>query len=106
MSFDPKKFADEISGKLTTILEAKKPEIVAGAGGWARREAVKLAWPTLIGEVPPLTETLIELVSWKFGRLTIDDLLEALSEIKNSSKLPELAEGDGIAEGQVPQSRA
>lgn len=104
MSFDPKKFADEISGKLVTILESKKGEIVAGAGGWARREAVKLAWPTLIGEVPPLTETLIELVSWKFGSLTVDDLLEALAQIKKSSNLAGLAESNGAGEGQLPRS--
>jgi hypothetical protein len=100
MAFDAKAFADEIAGKLRSSLDARKDAIVAGAGGWPRRAAVKMAWPTLMGELTPITETLVELVSWKFGSLTVDDLLEALADIKHAN-LAGSAGGD-----QVPQSRA
>lgn len=106
MAFDPKAFADELATKLVALLESRKDEIVADAGGWPRRAAVRLAWPTLMGEVPPMTETLIELVADRFGHLTVDDLLEALQQIKHSSHLAGIGKTNGFAgEGQVPQSR-
>lgn len=101
MPFDPKAFADEISGKLVGLLEERKEEIVADAGGWARRAAVRVAWPTLIAEVPTLARTLIELAAWRFGDLTVSDLLGAIDRIKQAS--PPALHLDG---SQVPQSRA
>jgi hypothetical protein len=107
MPFDPKAFADELATKLIALLESRKDEIVADAGGWPRRAAVRLAWPTLIGEVPPMTETLVELVAERFGHLTVDDLLDALQQIKQSSNLGGLGLANGTAgDGHVPQSRA
>ncbi len=104
MPFDPKSFADDLATRLVALLESRKDEIVADAGGWPRRAAVRLAWPTLIGEVAPLTETLIELVAERFGHLTVDDLLDALQKIKESSRPGGLGEANGSA--HVPQSRA
>ena len=46
-----------------------------------------MAWPTLIGEVPNLTEALIELLAWRFGDLTVNDLVAALDTIKRSARL-------------------
>ncbi len=107
MSFDPKAFADELASRLVVELESRKDEIVADAGGWPRRAAVRLAWPTLIDELPPLTETLIALVAERFGHLTVDDLLDALQKIKESSHLGDAGRANGAAgDGQVPQSRA
>ncbi|HEY2154832.1 MAG TPA: hypothetical protein VGH33_04335 [Isosphaeraceae bacterium] len=107
MPFDPKAFADELATRLAAILESRKDEIIADAGGWPRRAAIRLAWPTLIGEIPPMTETLVELVAEKFGHLTVDDLLDALQQIKQRSHLGGIGQINGSAgEGQVPQSRA
>jgi hypothetical protein len=107
MPFDPKAFADELTTKLVAILESRKDEIVADAGGWPRRAAVRLAWPTLIGEVPPMTETLIELVAERFGHLTVDDLLDALQQIKQSSHTGAAGQANGsVGDGQLPHSRA
>jgi len=86
MPLDAKHFADEIAPKLVAILEERKADIIAAAGGFPRRAAVKMAWPTLIGEIPPLTESLVELLAWKFGDMTVNDLVNALDSIKKSAK--------------------
>jgi len=85
MTLDAKHFADEIAPKLVALLEERKAEIVDSAGNFPRRTAVKLAWPTLVAEIPHLAETLIELLAWKFGDLTVNDLVMALDTIKKSA---------------------
>lgn len=102
MSLDVKTFAAELSTKLVVLLEARKEELIADAGGWPRRAAVKMAWPTLMAEVPTLTESLIELVAWKFGGMTLEDLVGAIESIKATSR----ADVRAGADAQVPQSRA
>jgi hypothetical protein len=86
MKLDAKHFADEIAPKLVALLDERKDELIGSAGSFPRRAAVKLAWPTLIAEIPQLTETLIELLAWKFGDLTVNDLVMALDTIKKSAR--------------------
>ncbi len=83
MPLDAHHFAAELAPKLIELLEARKSAIIDDAGGLPRRAAVRLAWPTLVGEVPQLTETVIELLAWRFGELTVNNLVEALDAIRS-----------------------
>ena len=86
MPLDTKHLADEFSPKLVELLEARKAQIVDAAGGLPRKLAVKMAWPTMIAEVPNLTETLIELLIWKFGEMTVEELIKAVDSLKKSTR--------------------
>jgi hypothetical protein len=59
-------------------VEARRDEIVAGAGGFARREAVRLAFPTFLDEIPAVIRSAVDLISDEFGHMNVNDLLAYL----------------------------
>ncbi len=85
MKLDSQQLVEEFGPKLVERLEARKSQIVEKAGGLPMRAAVKMAWPAFINEVPTLTETLVELMIWKFGDLTSEQMLEAFDSLKKST---------------------
>ena len=84
MPLDAKHLADEFSPKLVEILESRKQQIIDSAGSLPRKLAIKMAWPTVIDEVPALTQSMVELLIWKFGDMTVDQLIESIDSIKKS----------------------
>jgi hypothetical protein len=59
---DSRSLVDRLTPEVRAALEARKPEILAKAGSLPRREAIKLAWPTLLNEVPTMLRTAIDLI--------------------------------------------
>ena len=70
--------ADKLAPRLREILERRRAEIIAGAGGFARREALKLAFPSFVDEVPNLLRAALDLISDEFGHMNLNDLLAYL----------------------------
>jgi hypothetical protein len=70
--------ADKIAPRLRAILEARRDEIVASAGGFARREAVRLAFPSFLDNLPALVRSALDLISDEFGHMNINDFLAYL----------------------------
>lgn len=62
VSADSNTLVDRLTPEVRAALEARKPEILENAGNFARREAIKLAWPTLLNEVPTLIRTAVDLI--------------------------------------------
>ena len=77
-SFDT--LTDKLAPRLQEIIRARRDEIIANAGGFARREAVRLAFPTFVNEIPILLRSAIELVSDEFGRMNLNDLMAFLEK--------------------------
>jgi hypothetical protein len=70
----------KIAPKVVAALEANKASIITQAGSNIRRGALRLAWPTIIAEIPNLTGIAIDLVSDEFGHMNVNDLLTFLSQ--------------------------
>jgi hypothetical protein len=70
----------KIAPRIVAALEADKARLITLAGSNIRRGALRLAWPTIINEVPELTRLSIDLISDEFGSMNVNDLLTFLSQ--------------------------
>lgn len=82
---DAKSLAAELTPKMHAILESNKSEILDQAGGWIARKAIEAGWPVLLREVPTMLESGIELLAWKFGKLSMEELMDLLLSVRKSS---------------------
>jgi len=92
MTDPPPTYADTMAAdfapKLVVILESKKAEIVASAGGWIARNAVKAAWHIFIVWVPWLIARVIEYAANRWGKMTVNEMLSTLTVIRATSQYP------------------
>jgi hypothetical protein len=70
----------KLAPQLVAALEANKARIITLAGSNIRRGALRLAWPTILNEVPELTRLAINLIADEFGSMNVNDLLTFLSQ--------------------------
>lgn len=70
--------ADKLAPRLQDILRDRQDEFVASAGGPFVREAVKLAFPTFVAEVPTLLRSAIDMIAVEFGHMDLNDLIAFL----------------------------
>ena len=68
----------KLAPQLQELVRARRDAFIANAGGFARREAVRLAFPTFVAEIPTLLRAAIELISDEFGHMNLNDLLAFL----------------------------
>ena len=92
---DPHALATELAPHLETILQAKRADFEANAGGPARRWLVRQAWPTVMGWLPALLESALALFAWKFAAMTVGEIVYALMEARK--RTPEVGEALGLA---------
>ncbi len=71
---------EKIAPKLQAILNERQEDIIEAAGSLPRRVAVRLAFPTLVYEVPNMLQIAIDLIATEFGNMDINDLLEFLNK--------------------------
>lgn len=82
---DVQHLAAELTPPARSELERMRPEIIAAAGGYAKRHAVGLAWPLIIWVLPWAIRIGLALFAWKFGDLKIGDLFETLFSIRRET---------------------
>jgi hypothetical protein len=80
MPLTSQSLASKVAPKLQDVLEAHKEQIVADAGGMVQRQLLRMAWPTIIGEVPALADVSVQLIVKEFGKLNINDLIKFLED--------------------------
>lgn len=83
----PVAIAARLAPSLVDRLEQHKPELIASAGGWVARHALATAWPTLVGFVPTVIETVSEAVLDEFGSMTVQQIAQALFSIKQAKAM-------------------
>ncbi len=72
--------AAKIAPALVAALEAREEEIIAAAGGFLARGAVRMVFPAFLREVPALAHVSLDVVSREFGSLTVNDFLSIFAE--------------------------
>lgn len=72
--------ADKMGPKIKAAFEAKEKELVAAAHPWFIRQAIGLAYPTFLEQIPTLTRMVIDLVATEFGSMNVNDLLSFLDQ--------------------------
>lgn len=85
MPLDARQLAARIVPTLIAQLEARKPEILAEAGGPLARTIERIAWPKLIRQLPLIAEAGIEALAQEFGHLTLDEIAASVFAIRQSA---------------------
>jgi hypothetical protein len=78
--------AAKISPALVASLLAAEDRIVAASGGPFIRGAVRMIYPALLREVPPMSEVALDTVSREFGNMTVNDIM-ALIAARNAARI-------------------
>lgn len=70
--------AEKLAPKLRAALEMREKELVAAAHPWFIRQAIGLAFPTFLNQIPSLTRMALDFVITEFGAMNVNDLLAFL----------------------------
>lgn len=70
--------AAKLAPQLQAILRSREEEFVAAAGNRLRQGAMRLAFPTIVDEVPAILKSAIDLIAAEFGKMNVNDLLAFL----------------------------
>lgn len=82
-------FAKRIAPRLSAELVERKDAIIANAGSWPTRAAVKLAFPAALRQVQTMTEAGADAMLDEFGSMT-------LAEVANRLYQHQAAKGHGV----------
>lgn len=74
-----KSLADKIAPVLQANVTQRKEEIIASAGGWSARTAVRVGFPVGVREIPTLTEVGAEAMLDHLGSLSLSELSKTLT---------------------------
>ena len=80
--------ADKLGPKIQAAFQAKEKELVSAAHPWFVRQAIGLAYPTFLEQIPTLTRMAIDLVATEFGSMNVNDLLSFLEQHAKQSLGP------------------
>lgn len=84
--------ADHLAAKVAVRVREElvkaKPEIVANAGGWIQRQAVRSGFPIAEREVPTFTRHGIDAALEEFGNFSVGDLVKLLDDAAKESGRP------------------
>ena len=80
----PAAIAARIAPGLIDQLEARKPDLIAKAGGPIKRALARDLWPTAMAEIPTLIEAVAAALLDEFGRMTVQELAAAVFAIKQA----------------------
>ena len=70
--------ADKLGPKIQAAFASREKELVSAGDSWFVRQAIHLAYPTFLDQIPTLTCMAIDFVATEFGNMNINDLLAFL----------------------------